>query len=524
MGERAVLVETADTAGTLGLLAALRADPLPHQVELVPGARSLLVRFADPVRPRWVASLAQRSGVAPDSPPSVDPVTLDVVYDGDDLDEVGALTGLGRAGVVTAHTGSPWQVAFCGFSPGFGYLTGGDPRLAVPRRDTPRARVPAGSVALAGEYSGVYPARSPGGWQLIGRTSAVLWDPRREPPALLRPGMPVRFRAVHQAVTGASAGPTAAGTCTAPGTGHRAGGTGSAPTAAPGIDRALIVRRPGMQCTVQDLGRLGVADIGVSPSGAADRGSAMRANRIVGNDPGAAVLEILLGGAEFEARGTLLLAVAGAAVPIEIRGGDGAAHPEAPVVDRPIALSAGARIRLGHPTRGLRSYLAVRGGIDVPPMLGSRSTDTLAGIGPAPLGAGETIPVGADHWGTPHAVPAFSLPDGVELRALPGPQLDWFAPGTLETIGAAEWTVSPASNRVGIRLVGPGVNRVVAAELPSQGLVRGAIQVVPSGELVVFLADHPVTGGYPVVAILTDDSVDLAAQARPGDRVRLRPE
>jgi biotin-dependent carboxylase-like uncharacterized protein len=248
----------------------------------------------------------------------------------------------------------------------------------------------------------------------------------------------------------------------------------------------------------------------------------MRANRIVGNAPRAAVLEILLGGAEFEVRGPLLVALTGAAVSVEIRDGDGNTARHDASGDRPIALQPGSRIRLGRPARGLRSYLAVRGGIDVPPVLDSRATDLLSGIGPAPLRAGDAVPIGEDHWGTPHAVPAEPLPDTVHLTVLPGPQLDWFAPGTLHRICAHDWTVSPASNRVGIRLVGPAPDRTVIDELPSQGLVRGAVQVPPSGELVVFLADHLVTGGYPVVAVLTDAATDLAAQARPGATVRLR--
>ena len=551
MGERAVLVETDGTAATLALLGALQAEPMEHQVELVPGARSLLVRFSEPVDPadsaRRIAAIRPAGATGPDG----DRVTIDVVYDGTDLDEVGDLTGLGPDGVVTAHTATPWRVAFCGFSPGFGYLTGGDPRLTVHRRASPRPRVPAGSVGLADGYAGVYPGASPGGWQLIGRTGAVLWDIRRDPPALLRPGMTVRFRAVREVVTGsapallpvvtgsapalspavtdasAEAPPRAAAEAAHADRDRQevspAGATtGTHPAAVHGA-RMLLVRRPGMQCTVQDLGRAGLADMGVSPSGAADRDAAIRANRIVGNDVGAAVLEILLGGAEFEAAEALLVALTGAPMPIEIHGGvsDRAAE-RTPVMDHPIAVPTGARIRLGRPIRGLRSYLAVRGGIAVPRVLGSRSSDLLAGIGPAPLRPGDILPVGDEYRGAPHPVPGADIPDVLELVLLPGPQLDWFAPGVLDRMCGARWTVSPASNRVGARLTGPDPGRSVTAELSSQGLVRGAVQVPPSGELVVFLADHPVTGGYPVVAVLTEASADLAAQARPGAVVRLR--
>jgi KipI family sensor histidine kinase inhibitor len=198
-GDAALLVEVDDLAQVLALAAAVRADRPPSVVDVVPAARTVLL-VSEPgsslgALARWVTTLSSTTLSDTSAPPESDPVEIAVVYDGPDLAEVARLTGLDEDGVVAAHTGTPWRIAFGGFAPGFAYLTGGDPRLAVPRRDEPRTTVPAGSVGLAGEYSGVYPRASPGGWQLIGRTDAPLWDPERDPPALLVPGGTVRFRA-----------------------------------------------------------------------------------------------------------------------------------------------------------------------------------------------------------------------------------------------------------------------------------------------------------------------------------------
>jgi KipI family sensor histidine kinase inhibitor len=188
-GDAALLVEPPDPAG---LYAALAASPPPGVADVVPAARTLTLLLDPSADPAAVAAAvrAARPGTAGGGAGAVE---IPVVYDGADLAEVAGRTGLTPAEVVAAHTGAPWRVAFTGFAPGFGYLEGGDPRLDVPRRAVPRVRVPAGAVGLAGRFSGVYPAESPGGWQLIGRTEAVLWDLDRDPPALLRPGISVRF-------------------------------------------------------------------------------------------------------------------------------------------------------------------------------------------------------------------------------------------------------------------------------------------------------------------------------------------
>lgn len=199
-GDQALLLEFDSTADVLAWTATLTAAQLLGVVDIVPASRTILIKLADP---RYQAPTRQRlgtlrlqPGAAPVRPTGQADVTIDVVYDGDDLNDVATLTGLTPDEVVAAHTGSPWQVGFMGFAPGFAYLVGGDTRLQVPRRAEPRTSVPPGAVALAGEFSGIYPRQSPGGWQLIGRTDAVMFDVHRDQPALLTPGTWVQFRAI----------------------------------------------------------------------------------------------------------------------------------------------------------------------------------------------------------------------------------------------------------------------------------------------------------------------------------------
>jgi KipI family sensor histidine kinase inhibitor len=203
-GDRGLLVELADTAAVVALVAHLRADPEVAEVavDVVPGARTVLLVARPGVTVERLRGIVPRekhldranSGAFREGLPPRE-LLVPVTYDGADLAEVARLTGLAEDEVVTAHTGTPWRVAFGGFAPGFAYLVGGDPRLRVPRRAQPRTRVPAGAVGLAGEFSGIYPRASPGGWQLLGRTDLVLWDVDREPPALLTAGLVVRFEA-----------------------------------------------------------------------------------------------------------------------------------------------------------------------------------------------------------------------------------------------------------------------------------------------------------------------------------------
>jgi len=511
--DTALLVELDDLPQTLGLLASLQAAPIAGVGEIVPGARTLLVGF-DPQllsRADLAAELARRP-LDLRAAEAGARIEIPVHYDGEDIAEVAALLGIAPQEVVRRHAGSDWFVAFTGFAPGFAYLTGGDELLRrVPRRATPRTRIPPGAVAVAGGFSGVYPQASPGGWQILGRTFTPMWDLDRDPPALLQPGQRVRF---------VDAGPRPA---------HAADAPVPVPAAAPAAAHApaLVIRSPGLQALLQDLGRPGRAGQGVAASGAMDRGALRAANRLVGNAVDAACIEVAQGGFELGSRGDTVVAVTGAAGPLTLAAPDGRRWP----VPRhaPLALGDGDRLLIGEPEAGVRSYVAVRGGIGRAPVLGSLSFDTLAQVGPAPLAAGEVLAVrpaaGAAPVGLPDA-PCADAPragDTVTLDVQLGPRTDWFTPEALALFAAQAWTVTPQSNRVGVRVQGEQpLARAVGAELPSEGTALGAIQVPASGQPVLFLADHPLTGGYPVIACIAPWHLDLAGQLPVGARIRFR--
>ncbi|GAA1246374.1 biotin-dependent carboxyltransferase family protein [Prauserella halophila] len=281
----------------------------------------------------------------------------------------------------------------------------------------------------------------------------------------------------------------------------------------------LDVLAPGPLATVQDLGRPGNAGIGVGASGAADRGSLRLANRLVGNEEDAACVEVTFGGFAARTRTPVTIAVTGAPCPVTVDGRGAAPNSV-------LRLPAGAEIRLAAPVRGLRSYLAVRGGLVVPAVLGSRSTDLLSGLGPQLLRAGDVLPVGPPpaHFPVVDGAPGRPIAaDEVTLRVVTGPRDDWFSSRALHALLTEPYTVTSECDRVGVRLDGPELGRASVGELPSEGMVAGALQVPPSGKPTLFLADHPVTGGYPVIAVLVASDVDAAAQLRPGMRVRFAP-
>jgi biotin-dependent carboxylase-like uncharacterized protein len=278
----------------------------------------------------------------------------------------------------------------------------------------------------------------------------------------------------------------------------------------------IVVEATGPLALVQDLGRAGLSHLGVSPSGAADRAAHRLANRLVGNPEGDATIEVTLGGLSVRATATHWVAVTGAPATVLVNDRPTASHGL-------IALPTGDRLTVLPPAYGVRSYLAVRGGITVDPVLGSRATDLLSGIGPAPLQPGDALPVGRPGPPLPGVDLAPPRQPSKTLAMTSGPRRDWFTDQAWADLVRQPWTVSPDGNRVGVRLEGGPLVRRVTDELPSEGLIRGAVQVPASGQPLIFLADHPVTGGYPVIAVLTDHAADHAAQLRPGDRVRFAP-
>ncbi|TQS93707.1 5-oxoprolinase/urea amidolyase family protein [Arthrobacter sp. TS-15] len=518
VGTRAVLAELDGLQDVLALQDMLYKSPLPGQVDVLAAAETVMVVGESAAATRAIGlRLMELELTAPEVTDS-GLVVIDTVYDGDDLADVAELTGLSVDGVVAAHTGQIWTVAFAGFAPGFGYMVGENEVLTVPRRSSPRTAVPAGSVALGGQYSAVYPRRSPGGWQLIGRTGARMWDLDRSQPALVRPGDRVQYRAVREVVT------AGASEAREPEKEHH-------------TESGLRILNPGAQSLIQDLGRRGFGPLGVSAAGALDRASLRRANRLVGNAPSAAAIESVNGGLTVEAVGDQVIAVAGAPSTLTIQSPSWVESEESDDGDRPgarrtvpmatpFALLDGEVLTLGAPESGFRNYVGIRGGVDVPEVLGSRSADTMSGIGPGPLMAGQELPVGEDTVSTavgePELQPEFPGAGVTVLDVVPGPRADWFEPEALDSLCDQEWLVTPQSNRVGMRLDGTPLKRTREGELPSEGTMAGALQIPPAGLPVLFLADHPITGGYPVIGVVRDEHLDLAAQVPIGGKIRFR--
>jgi biotin-dependent carboxylase-like uncharacterized protein len=279
----------------------------------------------------------------------------------------------------------------------------------------------------------------------------------------------------------------------------------------------LEVISPGPLTTIQDLGRPGWAHIGVPRSGAADRDSLKLANRLLGNEDGAAALETTLVGPQLRA--------SGGAVTVALTG----AQVNARVDDRPVPMDTvvelreGETLKVGTAKVGLRTYVAFAGGIEVPLVLGSAATDTLTGLGPAALARGQILPLADARSDRVPAMAARPSPSTAPLlRAILGPRADWFTAVAISRLTGEPFTVTAMSNRIGLRLEGPTLERARADELLSEGLVPGAIQVPAGGQPILLLADHPTTGGYPVIAVVVEPDLPIAAQLRPGQQLRFQ--
>ncbi|PQQ32090.1 allophanate hydrolase [Photorhabdus luminescens] len=512
----AIIVELHDLNETLALFDSLNARPIAGVEEIIPAARTLLIRF----RPNVVSTVKLAKEINGRNLNTLNRTTgklveIPVYYNGDDLVEVAEILGITTQEVIKRHTESEYTVAFTGFAPGFAYLVANSDCLHVPRRMTPRARIPAGSVGLAGEFSGIYPQASPGGWQIIGITPERMWDLSRSPSSLLQPGFRVRFRDQGKGTTITKPVPPI---------------TPIEDVLSSQVDKhaSLKILTTGIQTLFQDLGRSGQASLGISAAGALDKTALKSANRIVGNPSDNACLEITQGGLSFISHGNVIIAVTGADCPITVQTASGRKFQ----VDgyQPVDLSDGDKVTLGTPKAGVRSYLAVRGGFAKQPILSSLSYDTLAHIGPSPIAIGDTLDILTLTQCSAVSMdesPAFNMPatdDIVTLDIILGPRTDWFTTEALSLLKSQLWQVTLQSNRVGIRLYGDTpLSRLNHKELPSEGTTTGAIQVPASGQPVLFLADHPLTGGYPVIGSVASYHLDLAGQIPVNARIRFNP-
>jgi KipI family sensor histidine kinase inhibitor len=491
-GDGAVVAEVDSVSAAHGLAAAVEGAPGWAGVEdVVVGYRSVTV-VADP----GVADLSALADELARIPaPARDRSTtrrreIPVAFDGPDLEDVATHTGCSPARVVEELTGTDLVVAFLGFLPGFAYLEGLPPILAgIPRRSSPRPAVAAGSLAVGGGFAAIYPQASPGGWQLLGHTGFALFDPQSPPFATLGPADTVRLRAVRD-----------------PGSPS----VRARPPLRSEAARRAVVEEPGFLSMVQDLGRVGVARLGVPRAGAADAFAVRVANRLVGNDDGAAALEVTALGPRLRFDGPAHVAVAGdAEVTLDGRAVE---------ADTVVPVAPGQVLSVGRTLEGLRCYLAVGGGFDVAPVFGSRSSDVLTGLGPGPLRPGDVLGIGPPTRPRGRIVRVGAPRTDHVLRVVSGP--DDLRAGAAERLAATWWEVGTDSDRVGMRLCGDGIPDAPTSGVPSKGMVTGAVQVPPDGRPVALLCDHATVGGYPVVATVVRADLGVLGQCRPGDAVQ----
>ncbi|CAG9001247.1 MAG: hypothetical protein CENE_03265 [Candidatus Celerinatantimonas neptuna] len=509
-----LLIEFSNLEETLALHQNLVVDPIDSILEMIPAACTLLIYF-DRYRTdayKLTASIRKRE-YSTHFFSCVQTIQIPVTYDGEDLQNVADCLGISVAEVIYRHTHQSYRVAFTGFAPGFAYLSCLENQLSVPRHASPRIRIPAGSVALAGEFSGIYPKDSPGGWQLIGRTDQQMWDLDREQPALLRPGDQVVFvDATQSSVTSFS--------CSVK----------KKKISLPHSDRkhGIKIKQVTFPILFQDQGRAGLSDVGISESGAMDRQALRDANRIVGNCINETILEITNGSLRVQVLGDLVICVTGAICSISVTTSAG------DMIQcenyRPVALCDGDELELSAPRAGVRSYLSVRGGWLCESVLQSTSYDTLAQIGPKPIRNGNSVFVAKTDT---HRIvlPDYPLPnplpssgDIITLDVIMGPHTDWFSDSAVAILVSQHWHVTNESNRIGLRLEGSRtLTRKDPHELPSEGTVAGSIQVPTNGQPVLFMRDHPLTGGYPVIAVIADYHLDLCGQLPVGCSVIFHP-
>ena len=498
VGDRAVTVQLGSTLDeeTLGRVRALderlKERPLRGIEETVPTYAALLViydrnRISFPDLECQLLELTLGLERV-DAPGGL--VEVPALYDGEDLCEVAAACGLSTDGVVELHASREYRVMMLGFSPGFAYMGFVDERLRVPRRGTPRTRVPEGAIAIAGTQTGVYPRRLPGGWNLLGRTSLRLFDASRTNPSTLMPGDRVRFVPKDSLAASESL----------PKGGYSGNG--------------VRVLEPGILTAVQDAGRRGLRRLAVPQAGWADPRSARVANRCVGNHPDAPVIEICGPGLRLIFERATFVAISGAAVRArldrsDLGGGGLSVPPNVAVRVRPSNV-----LEVESLSDGVRACVAIAG-LEAPQVLGSASFDRGSGF-LRPLEAGDGLDIVAHDADRALREPVEGVAKRAQVRVVLGPQQDHFDPRIIEAFFATAWRAGLDSDRVGARLDGARLTHAGPTEIISDGMVPGCIQVPPDGRPIVMLSDCPTTGGYPKIGCVVSEDLGLLAQAIPG--------
>lgn len=503
VGDRAVTVELGSdiSEGTVARVRALderlTEAAIPGVLEAVPTYASLLVLFDGSAIPFRELS-ARLLDLASDLTPRNDGgarIEIPVLYDGEDLDEVAARSALSRNDVIEIHSSRDYAVMMLGFSPGFAYMGFVDERLRLPRRPTPRTRVPSGSVAIAGLQTGVYPRALPGGWNLLGRTTLDFFSVDRPRPSLLMPGDRVSFFSVDALPPS----PVAAET--------RVAGEG------------VTVLEAGVLTMIQDAGRFGLRRVAVPFAGYADRRSADQANACVGNRSGAPVVEVCGPPVRLRFDKPTFVAVCGARVDASLERADigGVRMP----MDVAVRVRPGNVLNVERIAEGARAYVAIAG-LESPTVLGSASVDITSRFLRA-LQSGDSFRVGNHDPDRARRDPLSLAPRDAIVRVILGPQHEYFDPATIEMFFANPFKVGVDSDRTGARLDGMRLKHRGAAEIVSDGMVPGCIQVPPDGRPIVMMADCPTTGGYPKIACVVTADLGILAQARPGEtEIRFR--
>ncbi|MEQ1757499.1 MAG: 5-oxoprolinase subunit PxpB [Vicinamibacterales bacterium] len=501
LAELPARIDPMTNAAVLQLGQRVRAAALKGVRDIVPGIRSLAV-FFDPLHADVEAlkALLLSKALEPDIVAEGRRHKIPVVYGGDagpDLLSVAQTSGLSVDALIAGHSGRDYRVYMLGFLPGFAYLGTLDPAIVAARLPVPRVRVPAGSVGVAGRQTGIYPRESPGGWGLIGRTPLAMFDAAGDSPARFAPGDIVRFVPVAGADWPVNAP-----------TDHEAGRH---------TTPVIEVMHAGMLTSVQDLGRTGRQAVGVSVAGAMDRVAHRVANALVGNESTAATLEVTVAGPELRCLRDTVIAVTGADLSPRIDG-------RRVTANQPLVVPEGGVVSFGERRTGARAYVAFAGGIDVPLVLGSRATHVASGQGGVAgraVRAGDRLALfarGPLPRRTPPRPAHEAARGGARVRVLSGPQVDSFAAEALTRLTSARFLVSPASNRMGYRLTGAPVP-APAGEMISDITFPGAIQVPPSGEPILLMADRQTTGGYAQLAIVITADLPVVGQLAPGDWV-----